>query len=124
MDFIKRLVFILALTTILSLNSANCAEISTSKIHHATISSIKFVENDILNSKDNEYNLTSTQNNQTLSSSRRNKDNQGSSSNDNLIEPTKQKQTLISYIHNQAYLDDKNELALLLLLHQIQPNAP
>ena len=124
MDFLKRVLLIFALTTIFSLNSANCCEISSIKYSEGTISAPISVENDFINSKNNEFGISSTQNNQTITSRRNNNDNQGSNSDEEIIEPTKQEQNLITYIHNKAYLEDKNELALLLLLHQIQPNAP
>lgn len=124
MDFLKRVLLIFALTTIFSLHSANCCELTNIKYDVGTISAPISIENDFLNSKNNEFSLNAVSNNQTIATSRRNDNNQGSSSNDEIIEPLKQEQKLISYIHNQAYLEDKNELALLLLLHQIQPNAP
>ena len=124
MDFLKRVLLIFALTTIFLLNSANCCEITNVKHDIGTISAPISVENDFLNSRNNEFSFSAVSNNQTIATSRRNDNNQGTSSNDEIIEPTKQEQNLITYIHNQAYLEDKNELALLLLLHQIQPNAP
>ena len=124
MHFIKRLLLILVLTTIFSLNSGNCCEISAIKHDFGTISATKTIEKDFLNSKDNEIHLSSINNNETTISSRRNMDNQTGASDDETITTPKQFNNLAIYIYNQAYLEDKNELALLLLLHQIQPNAP
>lgn len=124
MDFLKRVLLIFALTTILSLNSANCCEILSIKHLEGAISAPISVQDDFINSRNNEFSINAVQNNQTITSRRNNNDNQGSSDSEEIIEPTKQEQNLITYIHNKAYLEDKNELALLLLLHQIQPNAP
>lgn len=124
MDFLKRVLLIFALTTIFAFNSANCCEMSPIDSKCDVISASIALDNDVLNSKNNEFNLNSIQNNQIISTSRRKGDSQNSSKDETIIESPKQTQCLISYIDRQAYLEDKNELALLFLLHQIQPNAP
>lgn len=124
MDFIKRILLILFLVlTTLSCFEANAASyIGVSNC--AMMSAAKPLEKDFLNAKDNEFSLSAIQNSNLQLTSRRNNDNQNSNTNDNCIVLPKQFNNLISYIYNQTYLVDKNELALLLLLHQIQPNAP
>ena len=54
------------------------------------------------------------------------KENNDLSNNDNFVGiiPNKEQNKLIRYIKKQTYLENGNELALLPLLHQIQPNAP
>ena len=124
MDFIKRILLIifLVLATFSSFEAKSASLYSS--FDCTTISATKPIEKDIINSKDNEFSLSAIQNSNTQITSRRNNDNQnGNSENHSVVLPI-QFNNLISYIYNQSYLDDKNELALLLLLHQIQPNAP
>ena len=124
MDFIKRilLIFFLVLATFSSFE-AKSANLYSS-FNCTTISATKPIEKDIINSKDNEFSLSAIQNSNTQITSRRNNDNQNGNRENHSITLPIQFNNLISYIYNQSYLDDKNELALLLLLHQIQPNAP
>lgn len=124
MDFVKKILLILflVLTTFSSFEANATCQISTSNF--ATISAIKPIEKDFLNAKDNEFSLSAISNSTSQIANRRNNDNQNSNTNDNFVILPKQFNNLITYIYNQSYLDDKNELALLLLLHQIQPNAP
>ena len=93
-------------------------------VDNAVISAVKPLEKDCLNNKDNEYNISALINSNSQILNRRNNDSQNGTTDNNNILTLKQFNNLISYIQNESYLDDKNELALLLLLHQIQPNAP
>lgn len=123
MDFIKRILLILFLV----LTTFSCVQVKAQESLHvdnAVISAVKPLEKDCLNSKDNEYNISALINSNSQILNRRNNDSQNGTTNDNSILLLKQFNNLISYIQNESYLDDKNELALLLLLHQIQPNAP
>lgn len=124
MDFIKRilLIFVLVLATF-SFNEAKCASLSQAS-NIASISALKVFENDYINLKDNQVALSVLNPCQSEISLRRNNDNQNAASDNNSISVSKQFENLIIYIQNQVNLDGKNELALLLLLHQIQPNAP
>ena len=124
MDLIKRilLIFILVFTIFSSFEANATGQFSNS--YCATISAIKPLEKNYINSKNNQLNLSVIQNSSCQLTSRRNNDNQTCNANDNIVAQLKQFNNLISYIYTREYLDDKNELALLLLLHQIQPNAP
>ena len=93
-------------------------------VDNAVICAVKPLEKDCLNSKDNEYSISALINSNSQILNRRNNDSQNGTTDNNNILTLKQFNSLISYIQNESYLDDKNELALLLLLHQIQPNAP
>ena len=124
MDFVKKILLILflVLTTFSSFEANATCQISTSNF--ATISAIKPIEKDFLNAKDNEFSLSAISNSTSQIANRRNNDNQNGNSENHSITLPIQFNNLITYIYNQSYLEDKNELALLLLLHQIQPNAP
>ena len=124
MDFIKRILLILILVlATFSFDEANSANLyDASKC--ATISTLKSFEKDLIGVKDNEFSLSAIQNSNTQLNSRRNNDNQNGTSENSTISVSKQFENIITYIHNHVDLDDKSELALLLLLHQIQPNAP
>lgn len=123
MDFIKRILLIL----FLALTIFSCTEIQAQEflsVNTQVISAIKPLEKDYINSKDNEFSLSAISNSASQILNRRNNDNQNASNDNHDVVIQKQFNNLIAYICNQAYLEDKNELALLLLLHQIQPNAP
>jgi hypothetical protein len=124
MDYIKRilLIFILVLATFLGFE-AKCAELSSTS-NCLTISASKTFEKDFINSKENEFSLSAIQNVNTQITTRRNNDSNDNMPDDHIIVFAKKNNNLNIYTCNQSYLDDKNELALLLLLHQIQPNAP
>lgn len=122
MDFIKRIILIIFLV----LTTLSCSKICAQEVyvaHNQVISALKPIEKDYINSKDNEFNISSISNSTSQISNRRSNNSNVSNDNDIDIE-LKSFKNIIKYIQNQVYLDDKNELALLLLLHQIQPNAP
>ena len=124
MDFLKKLLLILALvlTTFLP-NEGYCAQ----QIHiyqHSAISSLSAKQNDILESKNNNFYLEiANTSNQSLLSSRRNNDNQNSNSNNETVSLTKQNDSLTSYVNKVKYLENNSELALRFLLFQMQPTA-
>ncbi|MBR5304118.1 MAG: hypothetical protein IKU37_04760 [Candidatus Gastranaerophilales bacterium] len=124
MDFVKKILLILflVLITFSSFEANASCQISTSNF--ATISAIKPIEKDFINSKENEFSLSAIQNVNTQITTRRNNDSNNNMPDDHIIVFAKKNNNLKIYTCNQSYLDDKNELALLLLLHQIQPNAP
>ena len=121
MDLIKRLFLIFILVfAIFSFNSANCNEIVSADC--AFISSIQAQDKILLNQNDDLI-IDIIQNSNTNINSRRNNSENTANNDANLVE-IDNFDNIISYLYNQVYLDDKNELALLFLLHQIQPNAP
>jgi len=124
MDFIKRilLIFVLVLTTF-SFADVSANELSSNS--SVVITSINSIERQYLNTTGKECAISMTENNSASIIQRRSgNSNQAQNSETPDIPKIKQFNELISYIHNKSYLEDKNELALLLLLHQIQPNAP
>lgn len=121
MDLIKRLFLIFLLVfAIFSFNSANCDEIVNSDC--AFISYIE-AQNTLSLGYNDDLIIDIIQNSNTNINSRRN-NSENSANNDIDLPNIDEFDNIISYLYNQAYLDDKNELALLFLLHQIQPNAP
>ena len=124
MDFIKRILLIL----ILVLTIFSCAQIEAKEyilsVNTPSISAYKTNENEFIKNRENIYCLSAISNSTSQIASRRNNDNQNGTLDGNNIVISKQFNNLIEYIYNQAYLEDKNELALFLLFHQIQPNAP
>ena len=125
MDFIiKAILFIFLSLTTLSANAFVNENFSINQIHSlGSISAPKNLEKDFLSTKDNNFSIGATTTNSSINARRQHNEENSTSDNAILIQQ-KQFNNLIEYIYNQAYLDDKNELALLLLLHQIQPNAP
>lgn len=125
MDYIKRLllIFTLVLTT-LSCNEIQAQEfISVDSC--AVITSNRQIEKDFLKSEESELSAYAINNSASTFLKRRNNGSSDISDDNNAATPEiKQFSNLIAYIQDESYLEDKNELALLLLLHQIQPNAP
>ena len=125
MDFIIKalLIIFFSLTTLCANAQVEHAFISNIINNQGTISAPRNLEKDFLSAKDNNFSLSTLSNNSSINARRQTHEENGNS-NDIFYFQTKQFNNIISYIYNQAYLEDKNELALLLLLHQIQPNAP
>ena len=124
MDMIKKLLFVFIFIITLASPSAFCHEIKQIHTLNGTISAPKHIDNDILNTRNKEISINSSQNNQTIISNRRNNDSQGNSTNNYAFIPAKQFNKLITYIQDESYLEKNSQLALRLLLFQIQPNAP
>lgn len=125
MDYIKRLLLIFTLV----LATLSCNEIQAQEYISvdscAVITSSRQFEKDFLKSKESELSVYALNNSASSFLKRRNNGSSDISDDNNATTPEiKQFNNLITYIHDELYLEDKNELALLLLLHQIQPNAP
>jgi len=124
MDFIKRILLILILVlATFSFSEANCASIAMPSCE-CVLSGGEKSSKGFLNTKENELTLNVAQNSSTSINSRRNNNSESNIDDDFVAPSLKQFDNTISYIYTKGFLDDKNELALLLLLHQIQPNAP
>lgn len=124
MDFIKKIILIsfIVLTTF-CINCANCEENAVNSSCSELISAHVVLENDFINSKDNEFSLSAVNNSETIVSKRKNKDNQFGNNPYNFV-LIKNNENLISYLYLKDYLESNSELALQLLLFQMQPNAP
>ncbi len=121
MDLIKKIFLIFALVlTALLFNCANCNEVVN--IDCSYISSFQSQKQILLN-PNSELSIDVVQNSNATINNRRN--HSENSTNDNVaLLKINEFNNVSSYLYNMAYLEDKNELALLFLLHQIQPNAP
>lgn len=87
------------------------------------IQSIK-KDTEFINNKNTHEVIIQNRNNSNIASLRRNENNNANSNDATIFVSNFQIQKIIRYIKNQYYLSNNPELALLPLLHQIQPNAP
>lgn len=124
MDFIKNIILILfiALATFCA-NPANCEEAVNSSCNCEMGAVHVVLENDFINSKDNEFSISAVNNCESIVSKRKSNDNHGGN-NANNIALLNKSDNLISYLYTKDYLEYNSELALQLLLFQMQPNAP
>ncbi len=124
MDFLKKI--FLVIFCILGFTSSNC-EIYAQNIYpikqNPVILSIKPLEKDCINSKENEF-LISSISNSSLSTLRRNNDSSSSSFDENIYFKNQNNLNLISYSNISDFLNNNSELSLLFLLFELQPNAP
>ena len=99
-----------------------CADFS--QLSEPKISAPNSVEKFYLNNKENELALSaSTATESTIAIRRNNSQNIGFGENP-LISFFNENNIFNSYYSSNSYLENKTELALLLLKHQIQPNGP
>ena len=124
MDCIKRIFLILVLVlTTFSFTSAHSAELINES--NVVITSANPIDKHFIDTTQNTCTISVIENSSASIIQRRSGgSNQPQNSETLDIPELKQFDKLIKYIYEKACLDDKNELALLLLLHQIQPNAP
>ena len=125
MSFLKKvlLIALFVLTTFCApaceLGSCDIRRVDAKEI----ISASAFFEKDYLNSRNDSSNLCAGQSNTSINA-RRNNDEEGNCSNGAIVSEFNQFKSLIKFIEPQEYLENNTELALRLLLFQIQPNAP
>ena len=104
------------------------ADASCSQLRNVSISaSISCVQTDknIVQDKTNKPAVLLNQRNTThFSNSRRENNDTGNNNPETAVFLNKNLQKIVDYIKNESYLENRIELALLPLLHQIQPNAP
>lgn len=114
------LILVLVLTTLCTNPSYSTQKMDVLS-QGATITAPKTHEKDFINSRNNEFSLNAINNNESSICTRRNNDNSNTNSNNASITQIKDFKNIITFNNLQLNLDDKNELALLFLLHQIQP---
>ena len=124
MDFIKKIILIAVLVfATFSFQEVSCAEIKSNATQ--TISALRHNEKDLINNKENNFSISSVQTSNTTINSRRKNNTQANGGNIVLfLENNSSLEFLISRIQNNLHLENKNELALLFLKHQVHPNAP
>lgn len=124
MDFIKNIILILFLVlATFCANPASCEENADYSRSCELVGVHVLLENDFINSKDDEFSISAVNNSETIASKRKNNDNYGSNNAHNITSFNKS-DNLISYLYTKESLEYNSELALQLLLFQMQPNAP
>ena len=123
MDILRKIFLVLFVFCIFFVNSAKSEEYCLPNTDCQIIKSINNLENDILNSKDNEPSFSALNNSSEISS-RRNANSKAFSFGTCEFNYLNINNNLVFNNLKNTYLINNSELALRFLLNQIHPNAP